>query len=103
MATEKRLIDANALMESIYDTEYSICCPLDEVSGVINDAPTVDAVPVVHGEWQFGELDFLGASVKCSNCGWGVDKADPVLWVEYPGHKFCGNCGADMRGGDVDA
>ena len=46
-----RLIDADALMDALYEKEYSLLCPLDEVSEVVNDAPTVDAVPVVHGRW----------------------------------------------------
>lgn len=69
MKNEKRLIDANALMESIYDTEYSICCPLDEVSGVINDAPTVDAVEVVHGRWEdMWGGKYANPRYRCSVC-----------------------------------
>nr|DAP24476.1 MAG TPA: hypothetical protein [Caudoviricetes sp.] len=30
----------------LYDNEFAMLCPLDEVSGVIDDAPTVDAVVV---------------------------------------------------------
>lgn len=52
--------------------------------------------PVARARWVFGDLGPLGASVHCSNCGWGVENADPVLWVDYPGHKYCGACGARM-------
>ena len=41
-----RLIDADKLCDMLYDNEFAMLCPLDEVSGVIDDAPTVDAVIV---------------------------------------------------------
>ena len=96
MATEKRLIDANKIKYHTvgaggWGIPEEVAC-----KSQIDRMPTVDAVEVVHGEWVFGELDMLGASVKCSNCGWGVDNADPILWMDYPAHKFCGNCGAKM-------
>ena len=99
MAT-KRLIDANALMEDARRCSPFVACLGDivDIELLVNDQPTVDAVEVVHGEWVFGELDMCGAPVKCSNCGYGVENADPILWVTYPGHKFCGACGAKMDG-----
>lgn len=42
-----RLIDANKLVDMLYDDEFATLCPLDEVSGVVDACPTVDAVPVV--------------------------------------------------------
>ena len=42
-----RLIDADKLVDMLYDNEYTILCPLDEVSGVVDACQTVDAVPVV--------------------------------------------------------
>lgn len=42
-----RLIDADKLVDMLYDNEFAVLCPLDEVSGVIDACPTVDAVPVV--------------------------------------------------------
>lgn len=44
---KKRLIDADKLVDMLYDNEFAALCPLDEVSGVIDACPTVDAVPVV--------------------------------------------------------
>lgn len=101
-----RLIDADAtveLLRSLGSRDYR------REKGTIADAmkmlshptytPTVDATPVVHGEWLFGELGPVGASVKCSSCGWGIDNVDPILWLDYPAHKFCGNCGTKMDGG----
>ena len=41
-----RLIDAEKLVDMLYDNEFAMLCPLDEVSGVVDACPTVDAVPV---------------------------------------------------------
>lgn len=52
----------------------------------IDEAPTIEAVPVVHGEWiaqDEGLTKFMCSICKGKN---------------YGGHeKFCPNCGADMR------
>lgn len=39
-----RVINADKLVDMLYDNEYTILCPLDEVSGVIDNCPTVEAV-----------------------------------------------------------
>lgn len=41
-----RLIDAENLSDMLYDNEFASLCPLDEVSGIIDACPTVDAVVV---------------------------------------------------------
>ena len=41
-----RLIDAEELVDMLYDNEFAALCPLDEVSGVVDACPTVDAVVV---------------------------------------------------------
>lgn len=43
-----KMIDADKLVDMLYDNEFTSLCPLDEVSGVIDACPTVDAVPVVY-------------------------------------------------------
>lgn len=42
-----RTIDADKLVDMLYNNEFAALCPLDEVSGVVDACPTVDAVPVV--------------------------------------------------------
>ena len=57
----------------------------------IADAPTVEAVPVVHGEWILEEkagIDYW----CCSHC----DKIRSEYYAK-PKDNFCPNCGADMR------
>ena len=41
-----RTIDADKLVDMLYDNEFAVLCPLDKVSGVVDACPTVDAVIV---------------------------------------------------------
>ena len=61
----------------------------------IDEAPTIEAVPVVHGEWIKIDGDWknqtTGESVtvhQCSICG--------SYFLSAP-YNFCPHCGADMR------
>lgn len=56
---------------------------ISAIETIIDDVPTADVAPVVHGEW----VDNL----NCSECG--VLKRDDRDWI----YNFCPNCGADMR------
>lgn len=42
-----RLIDADKLSNELYDYEFTMLCPLDEVNDVIDCCPTIDTVEVV--------------------------------------------------------
>ena len=42
-----RVIDADKLVDMLYDNEFAALCPLDEVSGIVDACPTVDAEVVV--------------------------------------------------------
>ena len=92
MVNEKRLIDANALKKHMCfkcNDEYSDepCEPSDCVFfNAINDAPTVDAVEVVHGRWEEPYPLYL----VCSECG--------TAYVKYEKYNYCPNCGAKMDG-----
>ena len=65
--------------------------------GDIDDAPTVDAVEVVHGRWvevDDGVLIGQGKHFECSEC---------KLWaMPWRLSNYCPNCGAKMDGGDED-
>ena len=96
---EKRLIDANALLEWLNEctaqedwivSQYSA----DWIYSMIESAPTVDAVEVVHGKW----VDKMVRDWHCSVCGKKVPRQ-----VYFDGYcyddklNYCPNCGADMR------
>ena len=108
MASEKRLIDANALLEEIervytehYEkSEYKLIHDFfNAVRRRIRRATTVDAVEVVHGRWlpdmeEFDDDPAVGirggvfqTGWKCSICGRSEPAKEP----------YC-NCGAKMDG-----
>lgn len=91
---DMRLIDANALKKAFEDTELGEHSLIESVlaAGVyagIDNAPTIDAVPVVHGRWESCWEDWRHQleGNKCSVCGF-----------EYFGNlfKYCPDCGAKM-------
>lgn len=53
----------------------------------IENAPTIEAVPVVRGEWMEAIGENYWFDYTCSICG-------ELEEFEY---NFCPNCGADMR------
>lgn len=81
----------------------------------LQELPTVEAKPVVHGKWLEieekglfdGEIYNATPRYKCSVCGNEAIKSEK----EYRGHgecyveltwfatDFCPSCGTDMRGG----
>ena len=89
MENEKRLIDANALgigkakREAFDNPAYAD--GWNSAIAIIENAPTVDAAEVVHGQWltdRFG-LDRSICSV-CNAC------------YEGDGGNYCRRCGAKM-------
>ena len=108
MQNEKRLIDANALMEVI---KFEHDCIMQDpevgknmkwceavcnhrVTEAIERSPTVDAVEVVHGRWKKQVEDGM-YWYECSECGGEVPK------TRYKHDWYsacCPNCGAKMDG-----
>ena len=87
MANEKRLIDAMKLVTKIAKKARFGRIEYDDVLAVIADAPTVDAVEVVHGRWIRGEYE---GEYTCSVCGMEYCEADPS---EKP-YNYCPKCGS---------
>lgn len=96
MKNEERLIYANELRQKLNDTINKMyALRIDGVGGIlwfidqIDNAPTVDAVEVVHGQWNFDEeLVMWGHPYVCSVCG----------MANCSMSKYCPNCGAKMDG-----
>ena len=103
MTSEKRLIDANKLLEELGE-EPLVWSGLEEEIQARNDwrmfknlvesQPTVDAVEVVHGRWEEDKPPkhyiFTGVNViyRCSECN---------NRFVHDTH-YCPNCGAKMDG-----
>lgn len=83
------LISRTALIDSLYEHEFQIHCPLDDVSTVIDAEPAVDAEPVRHGRW-IKKIECVKCSICFEDC-----------WADCaPSYEFCPRCGAKMDGGD---
>lgn len=81
-----RLVDADKLVWSIPPEEHIARC-------IVANAPTVDAVPVVHAQWITKEDPVFADKYYCSNCG---EQANVDLYGEWILSKYCPNCGARM-------
>lgn len=97
-----RLIDADALLNELgdiwnipkdWDGDIDETC--ETAFDVIENAPTVEAKPVVYGEWIDTQPDYhpgCGNNAHvCSICG-------DYYTTEPEDLFFCPRCGADMRG-----
>ena len=93
-----RLIDADALYEAVcrlWDKSDSE----DFEKGVfeiIYNAPTIDAVEVVRGEWIIEKTLYDNYNYRCNNCDWYETHA----YLDCGTYNFCPNCGARMKGAD---
>ena len=105
MAGKKRLIDAAGLDEKLETlVNKYLDAGRDEVAKdymfvqtVLLTAPTVDAVEVVHANWELhGDDDDLSGSYYCSNCGFNMDE-DEYL-EHFSVFRYCPYCGAKMDG-----
>lgn len=110
-----RLIDADALLKkkdiiTINDGNRA------SVVGIvyeddIEEAPTIDAVPVVHGEWIVDGMNEYELSYgcigyepryRCSNCGITTESylrtEKPIMPEDADFPRYCQYCGAKMDG-----
>lgn len=66
----------------------------------IDRMPTVDAVPVVRGEWIEENTRPRSGVFYCSSCHKTCYDLQPTRlkgWTKRCRYAFCPNCGADMR------
>lgn len=74
------------------------------VRKMIEEAPAIDAAPVVHGLWTPGEdedpeeADYDHYNWTCSACHEEICYIDPTPQKHLP--RYCPNCGARMDGGE---
>lgn len=85
--TEENLLLYKSLQEIL---EFMLRKFEDKVIHRIDKQPTVDAVPVVHGEWVFKRTYYEADECVCSICGQQM--------TTHKGERmsFCPNCGAYM-------
>ena len=100
-----RLIDADALVRSMsvrlkeladeYGWYDHYVTGLDDAITYIDDAPTIDAAPVVHARWLTSSD--IPDRLICSLCGRRFD----MYHFDQKDMPFC-LCGAKMDGGVAD-
>lgn len=66
-------------------------CIWSDAMNIVEEAPAVDAAPVVHGQW----IDHKDEH-QCSVCK-EFTFVDSYVWVQLR-YDFCPNCGAKMDG-----
>ena len=112
MENKKHIIDGNAIYaicrttkiidvfphwEKMSNKEREVAIKLGmKFKEIIQNAPTVDVVEVVHGKWSTIEDDYCGlVALHCSVCNqeWWFEEDAPIKHYHY-----CPNCGAKMDG-----
>ena len=90
-----KLIDADLLITELDAWAVIINKPKyyarEDAIHIIDTAPIIDAVPVVHGEWKNNSNDYP----QCTNCGY-MPMFDPHIDDIYYS-PYCPNCGAKME------
>lgn len=104
-----RLIDISpyeigAMSCSVQTTKQESATTMSVTQTNTNTIPTVDATPVVHGEWINRRSHMLQEYKECSVCGNITD--DYIMSYIGDGRfgktdpNYCHNCGAKMDGGN---
>lgn len=79
-------IEREALKSQIAENKLMAREPAAKrILAMIDDMPTANVAPVVHGRWVYG--------CQCSVCG---DRHGPYNSRHKPYYNYCPNCGAKM-------
>ena len=86
------------VLERASEIEYIAGFSYELVIEILDNIPTVNAAPVVHGQWIIG-VDDDDFDVKCSKCEWtdifevaGISAVERIAKTMH----YCPNCGAKM-------
>jgi len=96
-----RLIDADVLYNTMCHEAFEVDSDFKRwdsgcwirfklFENVLENFPTVDAVPMEHGQWLTAvnpDGTVINGVKQCSNCG--------EIFNEYPNYDYCGNCGSN--------
>lgn len=101
-----RLIDADALFEVIKQHDYPLATRHNSIDNgmftlgikqAIDESPTIDAVPVVHGRWEYVDTRLLQTYYSCSECrNVTCDYIINQQTLKNDRLYYCPNCGAKM-------
>lgn len=86
MANEKRLIDVDKAKKD-FNLHFGGVSHAVIANKILDEQPTVDAVEVVHGKWEYAGKNIHGQILTwCDRC----------KGTSIEGGLFCRNCGAKM-------
>ena len=88
-----RLIDEAALINEAETGNWDI--DLKELKMILKYIPTIDAAPVMHGEWVTTRTIIHDGELYCSLCG--QEALAECGRHTYIKSKYCPNCGAKME------
>lgn len=89
--------ETKPIYEGICALAYHRAQPANEpfTRDYVEEAPTADVVPVVHGEWELFD-ECSNAGVYCSICHKAVYRESAWYKNVHIKSKYCPNCGAKM-------
>ena len=100
-----RLIDKDALIEEAESGGWDV--DIKELQMILKYVPTIDAVPVVRGEWVVDECDstddvpsYSWICFHCSECStdYGLEEGQYGWYrCDKIPYNYCPNCGAKME------
>lgn len=96
-----RLVDADKIRWKSYPNDYGETNDDYVEKCDIDNMPTVDAVPVVHGRWVRPHWKNNNYCCDCSECGGEAMHRD-YRWNKNGVYPICPNCGAKMDGGQCE-
>ena len=94
-------IEREALKDALYEEDAITTKGI----AVINQFPTADVAPVVHGEWR-EDTDPADGDLRCTRCGVAWHKfvqdhiAEQGIWTLQTLFRYCPVCGCRMDGGE---
>ena len=95
------LIDRQALLDAIEKDVFASDSVKSFVRCVAKGLPTIDSVPVVHGEWMEENSRPRSMQFVCSVCHRTSYDQQPTrdkAWRKRCRYAYCPNCGARMDG-----
>lgn len=95
-------ISRKALLEKLHEHEHgNPHAHFDDVWYFVRNAPSINAVPVVHARWErMDEYCNHAREFKCTACKRSVHYDYFTRSCDY---DFCPNCGAKMDGVEHDS
>lgn len=89
MVSKDDVISRSEAIEALNQHSYETFSDYDTTVELLNELPSIDAVPVVHGRWIYG-ITLNHEWRKCSECLVSQDI--------FGCFTYCPNCGAKMDG-----